>query len=90
MTTCLPSIKNVHTPLVKSVLMPFELTVEASATDRAIQNDFFGSGMIKLISTNEELDHIINIVKFLEGACLLIKVVSETVKNEVKEQKVNF
>ena len=50
---------------------------------------FFGSGMITLKSTNEELDHIIYIVKFLV-ACLLIKVVSETVKSEVKEQKVNF
>ena len=47
----------------------------------------FRSGMTKLIFSNEELNYIIKIIKFLENSGLLIKVVTETVENEVKEQK---
>ena len=36
------------------------------------------------------MNSIIKIVKVLEESALLIKGVSETVKNEVKEQKVGF
>ena len=34
-------MKNVLTPLPKSVLVPFKLTAEASVTDAAIQKKFF-------------------------------------------------
>ena len=37
-------MKNVLTPLTKSVLVPLELTAAASATDAAIQKKNFGSG----------------------------------------------
>ena len=47
----------------------------------------FQSGMTTLIFPNEELNYIIKIIKFLENSGLLIKVVTETVENEVKEQK---
>ena len=40
--------------------------------------------------SNKELDGIIKIVKSLEEVHLLIKGVSETVDNEVKEQKVGL
>ena len=46
--------------------------------------------MTTLIISNEELDDIMKIVKSLEESYLLIKGVSETIKNEVKEQKVGF
>ena len=43
-----------------------------------------------MIFLNEELDDIMKIVTSLEDAGLLIKGVSETVENKVKEQKRGF
>ena len=43
-----------------------------------------------MIFLNEELDDIMKIVTPLEDAGLLIKGVSETVENKVKEQKEGF
>ena len=48
------------------------------------------SGFITLIISNEEMDDIMKIVKSLEDSGLLIKGVSETIKNEAKEQKGGF
>ena len=39
------------------------------------------------IISNEEMNDIVKIVKSLEESSLLIKGVSETIKNEAKEQK---
>ena len=50
----------------------------------------FGSGITTLIISNKELNDIIKIVVSLEESCLLIKGVSETIENEVKEQKERF
>ena len=47
----------------------------------------FGSGMTTLIISNEEMNDIMKIIKSLEEFRLLIKGVSETIKNEAKEQK---
>ena len=46
--------------------------------------------MTALIISNEEIDDIKKIVKFLEETGLLIKCISETNKNEAKEKKVDF
>ena len=46
--------------------------------------------MTKLIISNDEIEDIIKIVKFLENSGLLLKGVTETVQNEVKEQKGGF
>ena len=46
----------------------------------------FGSGTTTLIISNEKMN-ITQIVKSLEVSGLLIKGVSETIKNEAKEQK---
>ena len=43
--------------------------------------------MTTLIIMNEEMNDIKKIVKSLEESVLLIKGVSQTIKNEVKEQK---
>ena len=43
-----------------------------------------------LIISNDEIGDIIKIVKFLEDSGLLLKEVTETVQNEVKEQKGGF
>ena len=81
---------NVLKTLAKSVLIPLGLTAAASATDAAIHNKMFGSGMTTLIISNEEMNDIMKIVKSLEESSLLIKGVRETIKNEAKEQKVGF
>ena len=47
----------------------------------------FGSGVTTLIILNEEMNDIMKIVKSLEESGLLIKGVSEIIKNEGKEQK---
>ena len=46
--------------------------------------------MTTLIISDDEKEDIINIVKSLEDSVLLLKGVTETVQNEVKEQKVGF
>ena len=50
-----------------------------------------GSGnMTTLITSNNKIEDIIKIVKSLEDSGLLLKGVTETVQNEVKEQKGGF
>ena len=49
-----------------------------------------GSGTTALIISNEEIENIMKIVKSLEELELLIKGITETIKNEAKEQKGRF
>ena len=86
----LPLINNVLTPLAKIVLIPLGLTAAASATDAAIQKKILGQGVTALVISNKEIENVIKIVKSLEESGLLIKGVSETIKNKVKEQKGGF
>ena len=46
-----------------------------------------GSGTTTIIISNEEMNDIMKIIKSLEESGLLIKGVSELIKNEAKEQK---
>ena len=85
--TGLPLIKNVIKPLAKSVLIPLGLTAAASAADAGIHKKILGSGNTTLIISNNEIEDIIKIVKSLEDSGLLLEGVTETVRNEVKEQK---
>ena len=62
----------------------------ASATDTAIHKKMFRSEFSSLIISNKEMEDIMEIVKSLEASGLLIKGVSETIKNEAKEQKRGF
>ena len=82
-------MKNVLKPLAKNVSIT-GLTAAASATDAAIHKNMFGSGMTTPIISNEEINNIMKIVKSFEDSVLLIKGVSETIKNEAKEQKGEF
>ena len=68
----------------------------AAATDVAIQKKIFGPGTTTLIISwinepwikfNGEINDIMKIVKYLKKSGLLIKRVSETIKNEAKEQE---
>ena len=84
--------------LAKSVLIPLGLIAAESATDAAIHKKMFGSGRpldlasrtTILIISNEEMNDIMKIVKSLEKSALLIKCVSETIKNEAKNKKEDF
>ena len=80
-------IRNLLKPLAKSVLISLELIATASARDH---KKMFGSDVTTLIISNEEMNDIMRLVKSLEESGLLIKAVSETIKNEVKEQKGRF
>ena len=86
----MPLIGNVLKQLARTVLIPLGLTAAASATDVAIHKKMFRSGNTTLIISNEEKNDIMKIVKSLEESRLLIKGVSETTKNEAKEQKLGF
>ena len=88
--TGLPLIGNVLKPLAKSILIPLGLTAPTSATDGAIHKKMLGSGTTTLVISNEEMNGIMKTVKSLEESGLLIKGVSETIKNEAKEQKEDF
>ena len=86
----LPLMWNVLKPLAKSVLIPLGLTTVASAIDAVIHKKIVGSGFTTLIILNEEMEDIIKIVKPLEDSGLLIKSISETIKNEAKVQNREF
>ena len=83
----LPLIKNVIMPLAKNVLLSLGLTAAASAADAGIHKEILGSGNTTLIISNKDMDDLIKIVKSLEDSGLLSKEVTESVQNEVKEQK---
>ena len=78
-------------PLLKSVIKPFGmlgLTAAASATDATINKKILGSGNhTTLIISNDDMQDLLKIVKSLEDSSLLLDGITETVKNEVKEQK---
>ena len=89
--TGLPLISNVIKPLAKSVLISLGLTAATSAADAGIHKKILGLGnTTTLIISNNEMEDIIKIVKSLEDSGLLLKGVTETVQNEVKEQKGGF
>ena len=88
--TGLPLISNVIKPLAKSVLIPLGLTAAASAADAGIHKKILGSRNTTLIISNEEMNDIAKIVQALEDSNILLKGVTETVKNETKEQKGGF
>ena len=59
-------MKSVHTPLGKSLLIPFGLTAAAAVTtNTTIQSKISGSGTTALIISNEEMNDIMKIVKNL-------------------------
>ena len=75
----------------KSSLIPLGLlAATVSATDAAIHKKMLRSDHMTLIISNEEMNDIMKMIKFLEEYRLLIKDVSETIKNEAKNNKVDF
>ena len=89
--TGLPLMNSVIQPLAKSVLIPLGLTAAASAADSGIHKKIFGSGHnTTLIISNDKMKDILKIVTSLEDSGLFLKGVSETIKDEAKEQKGGF
>ena len=93
-------IKGVINPLAKSALIPLGLTAAASAAVAGIHKKVLGSVRrhssssashnTTLIISNKDIQDLIKIVKSLEDSQLLLKGVTESVQNEVKEQKGGF
>ena len=84
-------MKGVITPLAKSVLIPLGLTAAASAADARMHKKILGSrGHTTLIISNKDMDDLIKRVKSLEDSSLLLKGVTDSVQNEIKEQKGGF
>ena len=78
-----PLIK-VAIPLVKNVLASLGITAAASAIDAGIQKKIHSSGTTTLIDSNKERNDIMKIVQILENSNILLKGVTETIKNEIK------
>ena len=68
------------------------LTAAASAADTGIQKkkEILGSGTTTLVISNEEIFGKMKIVQALEDSNILLKGVTKTIKNEIKEQKGGF
>ena len=89
--TGLPLMKSVIKPLAKSVLIPLGLTAAASAADAGIHKKILGSGNnTTLIISNDEMDGILKIIKSLQDSGILLKVASETIQHEAREQGGEF
>ena len=89
--TGLPMMKSAITPLAKSVLIPLGLTATASAADAGIHQKILRSGnTATLIISNKDMDDLFKIIKSLEDSGLLLKGITESVQNEIKEQKGGF
>ena len=80
--------------LLKSVIKPLGmlcLTAAVSATDAAINKKILRSGShTTLIISNDDMQDLLKIVKSLQNSGILLDGITETVKNEVKEQISGF
>ena len=77
-------------PLAKNILAPLEITAAASAIDSGIKKKIHSSGTTTSIISKEEMNDIMKIVQALEDYNILLKGVTETIKDEIKEQKGGF
>ena len=80
----------VAVPLAKNILASLGITAAASAIDPGIQKKIHGSGIITLIISNEEMNHILKIVQALEDSNILLKGTTKVIENETKKQKRGF
>ena len=79
-------MKNVLKPLAKSVLIPLKSTGATSVVDAEIRKKINGSGKTNPVISNEEIEHIMKIVKSFEDSGLLIKDATKAFENETIEQ----
>ena len=79
----------VAVPLAKNILAPLGITAAASAIDAGIQiknTRFWDNNFNNFKRRND----IMKIVQALEDSNILLKRVTKTIKNEIKEQKGGF
>ena len=94
MTAGLPLMISVLTPLAKRFLIPCNSSSRCRFSKENLWMRLpFALSFVRitaLIISNEEMKEMTKIVKSLEESGLLIKRISETIKNEAKEQKWRF
>ena len=83
-------LMKVTVPLAKNISAPLGITAAASVIDAEIQKKIHSSGTIVLIISNKEMSGIMKIVQALEDSNVLLKGVTKTIKNKIKEQKEGF
>ena len=84
-----PLIK-VAMPLAKNVLAPLGLTAAMSEVDGSMQKKMHGSETNTLITSNDDLNDIMQIIQALEDSSILLKGVTRSVATQTKEQKGEF
>ena len=81
-------------PLLKSVIKPLGLlglTAACSAIDAGVQKKIYRSGSATILKvSNADIQDILKIVKSLEYSGVLLKGVTETIHNDISEQKGGF
>ena len=86
----------VAVPLAKNIFAPLATIASASEIDVVIQRKMRGRGVVRvpkritLVISNEHMDDFIKIIKSLKNSRILIDEVSETLKHEIKNKKVDF
>ena len=84
-------LMKVAVPFTKNIVPPLAITAAASAIDAGIQKKkIHGSGTTTLIIFNEEMNDVIKIVQALEDSNILLKRVTNTIKNETKSKKTDL
>ena len=90
MTAGLPLIKSILTSLAKSVLLPIWLSAGILAGGASVQKKIYGWETTVIITSNEKMEDMIKIVKSLEESRILIKGISENIKQKKKNKKESF
>ena len=80
----LPKLIKPTISLGKSILAPLGLSAAMSATDAAIQIKVHGCRTKTVKFSNKDLDDMTKIVKALEDSDVLMKRITETLKNDIK------
>ena len=80
----------VAVPMAKNIIAPLGITAAALPIDAGIQKKIYAIGTTTLIISNEEMNDIMKIVQSLGDSNTLLKGVTKTIENEIKEQKGGF
>ena len=81
----LPKLIKPAISLGKNILAPLGISAAMSATDAAIQKKVHGYGTKTVRFSNKDLDNMTKIVKALEDSDVLMKGITETLKNDIKK-----
>lgn len=84
------SVKIVLKSLAKRLLKLLRLTTTSSVVDAGFRKKMFGPGTKLLVISNEEIKDIMEIVKSLQSAGLLIRIVIKTIKMKQMNKEMNF